>query len=75
MDDRKQPRSPSLTKNADTLACDRGFGKAKNFKKMRFSRSRKIQKPERCLPPAQSEQLGLSLYPQILWIRLCILVK
>jgi hypothetical protein len=36
---------------------------------------KKIQKTERCLPPTQSGQLGTSLYPQILWIRLCILVK
>jgi len=27
---------PRQTKTADTLACDCGFGKAKNFKKMRL---------------------------------------
>jgi hypothetical protein len=40
MDDGEQQRSPSQAKNADTLACDCGFGKAKNFKKMGLRHSK-----------------------------------
>jgi hypothetical protein len=74
MDDGKQPRSPSETKSADTLACDCGFGKAKNFKRMRPWHS-KISEAGALLAAHAKRANGLNLYPQILWIRLCIPAK
>jgi len=56
---------------ADTLACDRGFGKVKHFKKMG---SLTLKYREVVVPITSSQRVPFSsnLYPQILWIRLCI---
>src|SRR5882672_11536816 len=71
MDDGKQARSPSETKSADTLACDCGFGKAKNSRGC-ASCTQKISETGALLAAHAKRANGLNLYPQILWIRLCI---
>src|SRR5690349_6016279 len=73
LDDGEQQLLRIKQKNALTLACDHGFGKAKKFKNIRPSR---MHEPRRSLffrtmranPPPKP-------YPQILWIRLCIRIE